>query len=102
MSLPVAVHSGDATIDLVLKASGGLTGTVTGATKNVLLVIVQSMPNPQSALTASLDANGGFRLDHVPEGDYSVWLMLNGHGGVAQPVTVIAGDNTTIALVAPP
>lgn len=91
---------GDATVELVLLATGGIDGKVVGSTDYRW---VHAAPLAKSAPSESADVqnDGSFRFDGLPAGEYELGPVRNGSWGFQQPpsrVTVVAGQRVPVTI----
>ena len=103
-----AIENRDATVDLVLLATGGVDGEITGAYSAYADVRATGSAPELGGFDAPLTADGSFHLDGMLPGDY--WLTPAEHWAVGAPpapepavrLTVSANRRTHVHLVAPP
>ena len=89
-------------IDLVLAATGKLSGVVRGDGKPVgeTLVIANPIGATASNFFVTTGPDGSYALDALTAGQYIVWPMIGGGGGrpkdmYMRPVTIVAGETTS-------
>ncbi len=95
--------SGDATVDFVLAAAGGIDGTIDNYPGGLGLVNARPAANRTDVHSADVDVSGAFHLDGLPAGDYVVGVMpLPGKPGVpAVHALVLANQRAAVKLVLP-
>jgi protocatechuate 3,4-dioxygenase beta subunit len=74
-SLPSITPDNDATIDLVLVASGGIDGVVEGFKGVSGAVIARRTDDVRNTHFALVDSTGHFHFDGLPSGDYTLEMM---------------------------
>jgi hypothetical protein len=99
-SLPSLIPDHDATIDLVLVASGGIDGIVEGFSEQLGIVFANGVAEGRSA---EVDPSGEFHLDGLPAGEYTLSMPpLPGRTAPASVnVTVVANQRAKAKLVMP-
>jgi hypothetical protein len=93
----------DATIDLVLLATGGIDGEVVGAAKYDWVIAYPTGAQGQSE-TADLQRDGSFKFDKLPAGEHELRPVRNGSTGFRPPsvrVTVVANQRVRATIKLP-
>lgn len=95
---PLAV--GETEIELVLTASGSISGTVLHATRKTSLAIATRVDDSRARYSADIDASGAFEIPLLPPGEYEV-DVLGRNSLPSAHVTVVAGRSTPVTFELP-
>jgi hypothetical protein len=102
-SLAANLHDGDAVVDLVIVASGGIDGVVEHFTESVGRVRARRTGDAAGAHSASVDATGAFRFDGLPAGDYTLSMIpLPGKTAPTEVTVTVAADRRAQARLVVP
>ena len=82
-------------VDIVLTATGSVTGTVTLDGNSTGMVGTFIFAEGTSYIAAANDA-GAFRIDNIPIGSYTIAFYHEGYTTATTTVTVIAGNSTDV------
>ena len=95
--------AGDATVDLVLAAAGGIDGTIENYPGGIGLVNARPAANRTDVHSSDVDVSGAFHFDGLPAGDYVVGMMpLPGKPGApSNHALVVANQRASVTLVLP-
>ena len=97
---PRELPAGDATVELVLLATGAIDGKVVGAS-DYQWVRAAATEKGGAHESAELASDGSFTFEGLPAGDYDLTPVRNGSWGFRQPpirVTVLANQRITATV----
>ncbi len=90
----------EATIELVLTASGSITGIVMRSTRKTSLAIATRADDSRARYSADIDASGAFEIPLLPPGEYEV-DVLGRNSLPTEHVEVVAGRSTPVRFELP-
>ena len=95
-----AIPDGDATIDLVLAATGGIDGTVVGFTGSFGMVSARRTGDATDPTMTRIEPTGEFHIDNLVPGDYMLTRppLPGALGPAPVKVTVAANQRATVKL----